>query len=169
MNPIIIAAVDNKNGIGKVGILPWRIPEDMSFFAEQTRHSCVIMGRTTHESIGRELPGRVNIVVSRTYQGPVKNRYVPSLQAAFDKARAAGRDRVFVIGGAEIYRQALPYCNSILLTRIPLDYACDTHFPQLDEGPTGWKRVMVRNSYAESLERHLTFTYYERHQPVAFE
>jgi len=171
MNPIIIVAVDQKNGIGKSNTLPWKIPEDMRHFRIQTHNSCVIMGRNTYESIGKLLPGRENIVISR--EGGLGSRVprVATLGQAFHRARIARFARTFVIGGEQIYRAALPYCNTVMLTRIPRDYRCDKFFPELDlsDGPDGWKRIAHRREYAESLEAHIEFIFYQRNEPINFE
>lgn len=171
MNPIIIVAVDKKNGIGKGGTLPWKIPEDMKFFQKETMDSVVIMGRTTYESIGKCLPGRENIVVSRSGGLGTRVPRVSSLGEAFQRAKYAGRSRIFVIGGEQLYRQALPYCNTVMLTQIPRDFECDRYFPELDlsEGPNGWKRLATKRAHAESLDDYLQITFFQRHEPVDFE
>ena len=171
MNPIMIAAVDRKNGIGKLGMLPWRIPEDMRFFRQQTMNSCVIMGRTTFESIGGSLPGRENIVVSRRGELGARVNRVETIEHALERAIGSGRERIFVIGGEQIYRAALPYCNTVMLTRVPLECKCDRFFPELDlaPGPDGWKRLSTRREHADSLDASLEFTIYQRQQPVDIE
>jgi dihydrofolate reductase len=123
---MILAVADN-GVIGKDNALPWYIPEDMRRFKAHTSGHVVVLGRKTHESIvariGKPMPGRISVVVTRTPRaadGPVI--YQPTVGAALSAARAieafAGRDEVYVAGGAEIYLQALPEVDRIYLTRV---------------------------------------------------
>ena len=127
----IIVAADERGGIGIDGDLPWRLPEDLKRFKSLTMGKPIVMGRKTFESIGRALPGRHNIVVSRQ-----PGLEVPGCTVAgsLDGALAAAGDvpEVFVIGGAEIYRQALPVARTIHLTRVHTLAGADTFFPELD-------------------------------------
>lgn len=128
---VIIAAVAKNRVIGKDNTLIWNIPEDMAHFKALTSGQTVIMGRKTWESLPdafRPLPGRANIVVSRNpgYQAS-GGQVVGSLPEAL--AAAAGADIAFVIGGAELYRQALPIADRLLLTEIDQDYPGDAFFP----------------------------------------
>ena len=127
----LIAACGRGRVIGIDNRLPWHLPEDMKFFRETTRGKPVIMGRKTWESLPdafRPLPGRANIVVSRNpgYQAS-GGQVVGSLPEAL--AAATGADIAFVIGGAELYRQALPIADRLLLTEIDQDYPGDAFFP----------------------------------------
>jgi dihydrofolate reductase len=146
-----VAAADERLGIGKGGRLPWRLPGEMRYFRELTSgdggradasgENAVIMGRRTWESIPepyRPLTGRANVVVTRRpeYAVPPAVERASDLDQALRLAgeRAAGR-RVFVIGGAELYAEAIahPACAGIYLTRIMADYDCDAFFPPIDE------------------------------------
>lgn len=119
-----IVAIDTEYGIGKDGHLPWpKSDEDMLWFKNATRDGVVIMGRKTWDSLGgKALPNRVNLVVSRSGED-----YFPSVEAAINHARTYYSDKEhWIIGGAEIYRQALPLCDHIYLTKFKKTYNCDT-------------------------------------------
>lgn len=130
---VLIAAVARNGVIGIENRLPWRLPEDLRHFKATTMGKPVIMGRKTWESLGRPLPGRLNLVVSRTpdYLAPGA-RVVDSLDAAFSAASAAGAGEAFVIGGGELYRLALGQADRLVLTEIDRDYAGDASFPPVD-------------------------------------
>jgi len=129
----LIAAVARNRVIGAGNALPWRLPEDLKRFKALTLGNPIIMGRKTWESLGRPLPGRTNIVVSRSKgfsaAGAIQ---VGSLDEALAAAAATGTDEVFIIGGADIYRQALPLAQRLQLTEIDRDFAGDVHFPPVD-------------------------------------
>jgi dihydrofolate reductase len=128
-----------RNGvIGRDGTLPWRLPEDLAHFKRTTMGHPILMGRKTWESIGRALPGRRSVVVSRqagyTATGA---EVVPSLDAAL--ALCADSAEVFVIGGAQLYGEALPRAQRLIVTEIDADFAGDTHFPPVD--PALWRET----------------------------
>ena len=134
----IIVAADDHGGIGRAGKLPWRLPEDLRRFKALTMGKPVIMGRKTWESIGRPLPGRHNIVVSGQAGLSIPGCTVAgSLDAAL--AAAGPAPEVYVIGGAEIYRKALPLADTIHLTRVHASVESDTFFPALD--PAEWEEI----------------------------
>ena len=128
---ILIAAVARNGGIGKDNALLWRLPEDLKFFKRTTLGCPVIMGRKTFESIGRPLPGRRNIVVTRNTAWQHDGVDVAH---TLDEARAlaASEPRVFVIGGGELYAQALPVADELILTEVDADFEADTFFPSYD-------------------------------------
>ena len=127
----VIAAVARNGAIGKDNALLWRLPADLQFFKRTTLGCPVIMGRKTYESIGRPLPGRRNIVISRNAGWTAAGvDTVASLDDAL--ALAAEAPKVFVIGGAQIYAQALPHADQIILTEIDHDFEGDTFFPEWD-------------------------------------
>lgn len=129
----IIAAVASNGVIGRDGGLPWHLPVDLRRFRELTVGHAVIMGRKTYESIGRPLPDRRTIVMSRQpYAGPSGVVVAGSLQGAL--ALAAGESEVFICGGGEIYRQALPLADRIYLTRLDRPYEGDVQFPDIPDG-----------------------------------
>jgi dihydrofolate reductase len=133
----IIAAVARNGVIGADGAMPWRLSSDLRRFKALTLGHPVVMGRRTFESIGRPLPGRTNIVISRRPDfAPEGAVVVASLEAALEEARrtaaAAGVDTLFVIGGGEIYRAALPHADRLLITHVDAAPEGDTRFPAIE-------------------------------------
>lgn len=130
----IIAALSDNNVIGNNNKLPWHIPEDLQFFKNVTEGQVVIMGRKTLESIGKPLPNRANIVLTRkgvlhgmSFCGT--DRCV-TLGDALKHAKEHYKGKqIFIIGGGEIYRQALPLADRLILTRVPGEYEGDAYFP----------------------------------------
>lgn len=134
----IIVAMDLERGIGRNGTIPWKLPRDMKRFRDVTMGRPIIMGRRTHESIGRALPGRENIVLSRepAYLAAPGCIQVVTMRHAIDYCRASKHDEVVVVGGEEVYRAALPLAETIYLTVVMALYPADTHFPkQWVDGP----------------------------------
>lgn len=127
----LVAIVARDGGIGHAGALLVRLPEDLRRFKQQTLGAPIVMGRKTWQSIGRALPGRRSIVVTRdpTFQAEGAE-IVASLDAAL--ARAAPAPRIYVIGGAEVYALALPLADELLLTEIDAEFPADTFFPAWD-------------------------------------
>lgn len=124
--------------IGANGALPWHLPADLRRFKAVTMGHHLLMGRTTFESIGRPLPGRTSIVLTRDRSVAIPGVHVVhSLAEGID--RAAGDPELFVIGGEEVFRATLPIADRILLTEIRLDVAGDTVFPEVD--PAAWTVV----------------------------
>jgi len=126
----LIVAVDEDGAIGKDGVIPWSMPADMAYFRNKTKGHPVIMGRKTHESIGRVLPGRLNVVITRDASYRSDGCVVAhSLAEAIDRASSAeGADEIFIIGGAEIYAQALDLTDRIYLTKIHTHSGGDRFF-----------------------------------------
>ena len=136
----LIAAVARNRVIGRDNRLPWRLPADLRRFKELTLGHTLLVGRRTFESIGRPLPGRKMLVVSRREgYAPEGVRVARSVQEALDLAREAGEAELFVGGGAEIYRQTLPVADRLHLTRIEEDVPGDAYFPEFDEAQ--WRLV----------------------------
>lgn len=128
----MVAAMAANRVIGKDNQLLWRLPEDLKRFKSITMGSPVVMGRKTYESIGRLLPGRTNVILSRDPAFAVEGAKVfTSLDAAL-AALANEHAEVFVIGGGEIYRQALPRADRLYLTEIDAEYEGDAFFPEFD-------------------------------------
>ena len=126
----LIVAVARNGVIGRDGTLPWHVSEDLQHFKKTTAGHAIIMGRNTHESIGKALPGRRNIVVTRT-AGAV----FPGCEAAHSLEEAIGLARTtddcpFIIGGASLYEAALPMATELHLTTIDEDVEGDTYFPE---------------------------------------
>jgi len=134
----LVAALARNRVIGAGDRLPWHLPEDLKHFKHLTMGAPVIMGRKTHESIGRPLPGRRNIVVTRQASARWDGCEVArSLDDAI--ALAGDAPEAFVIGGAELYRLALPRADRLYLTLIDADYQGDTFFPEFD--PACWRET----------------------------
>jgi dihydrofolate reductase len=160
----LIAAVARDRGIGMHGKLPWHLPEDLKRFRARTRGHPVIMGRKTLDSIGRALPDRPNFVITRDpskVQMPGGDiRVVGSLSDALEQAqrdaRSTGKDEVFVIGGGEIYRQALPLADQLDLTEvdITLGAQADAFFPVWNEAEF---QELERTDYPVTAARPLGF------------
>jgi dihydrofolate reductase len=124
----IIVAIARGGVIGAEGGMPWHIPEDLQYFKRTTTGHVVVMGRKTFESIGRPLPNRTNVVITRQKDyRPEGVEVVHSMEEAAKKYPDA-----FVIGGAEIYRQALPLAGELYITKINATYKGDTFFPKVD-------------------------------------
>lgn len=135
----IVVAMDRNNLIGSRNGLPWRLPADLKHFKSVTMGKPIVMGRKTHDSIGRALPGRRNIVISRDpdYSPADGCVTVRTLEAALESGR--GAEEVMVVGGASIYQQALPLASRIYLTRIDAEFQGDTWFPSFDA--VDWQEV----------------------------
>jgi len=145
----IIVAADEHGGIGRRGGLPWHLPEDLKRFKALTMGKPMVMGRKTWDSIGRPLPGRRSLVVSR------QSGFAPEGVEVFDSLASALRaaadaPETCVIGGADIYRQALPYAEVVHLTRVHASVEADTFFPPLDAGD--WEETAREDRPAD--ERH---------------
>lgn len=129
----IIAAMSENRIIGYKGQIPWRLSADLKRFKELTMGHPVIMGRKTFESIGKALPGRTNIVLSRSPEfNPPGCATVPSLREALDLTKDAGE--VFIIGGESLYKQTLPLAQKIYLTLVHAKFEGDAFFPIFSEG-----------------------------------
>ncbi|WKD51579.1 dihydrofolate reductase [Microbulbifer spongiae] len=147
----LIAAVARNGAIGKDNGLPWRLSGDLQFFKRITMGKPVVMGRKTFESIGRPLPGRNNIVITRNASWQAGSvEVVASLEAGLCRAREwalkVGAAEVMVIGGAQIYRQALPLASHLYITEVDAEVDADAFFPKLDDS---WVEI-VRECYPAS-------------------
>ncbi len=156
----LIAAVARKGAIGIRNTLPWRLPEDLRHFKRLTLGHSVIMGRKTFESLGRPLPERTNIILSREH-GAVPDGCLAarSLEAAL--ALCASEDVVFVIGGAQIYQLAIASAHRLYLTEIDLDVPdADAWFPSVD--PAHWLETSRDSRYDDANACKYDFVIYER-------
>jgi dihydrofolate reductase len=154
----LVAAVAANGVIGAGGKLPWRLPEDLRHFRELTLGRPVIMGRKTWESLGRPLPGRENIVVTRSPGYDATGAHVAaSLDAAL--ALCTGEPVAFVIGGGELYAAAMPIADAMMITEIGRDYAGDARFPEFDR--SAWREAQRRPQTASDGLR-FDFVLYER-------
>jgi dihydrofolate reductase len=127
----IIAAIGRNRELGKDNKLLWNIPEDMAWFREKTKGHPVIMGRKTFASIGRPLPGRCNIVITKDPNFQTNGIHVAnSLEKAIEIGKAQGNDELFIIGGANLYAQTLPLADKLYITCIDANFDADTFFPE---------------------------------------
>ena len=155
MEIVLIAAVDINLAIGKEGKIPWDIKEDLKFFRQNTENTAVIMGRATYDSIGRPLPNRKNIVMTRSIQGRDGVVEVSSSQEAINEARSYS-EKVNIIGGEYIYKEFLPLATKLLITEIELEVdSADAFFPKWDLNI--WKEI----SRQKSSENGINFSFVE--------
>ena len=154
----LIAALASNRVIGRQGTLPWHLPDDLRRFKAITMGHPVIMGRRTWESIGRPLPGRRNVVITRQagYQAAGAEVFA-DLNGAL--AAVAGAPEVFVIGGGEMYAAALPLAHRLHLTELHQSVGGDAHFPPFD--PAHWTQTM-RESHTAPGGLRYDFVVYER-------
>jgi dihydrofolate reductase len=128
----LIVIADENNGIGKNNQLLCHLPADLKYFKQTTMGHTIVMGRKTYESIGKPLPGRTNIVISRQTDLAIEGCLVlPHLEDAIEHARYSGETELFITGGGTIYELTLPLANKVYLTRIHHRFEADTFFPLL--------------------------------------
>ncbi len=153
----LVAALDEHRVIGHRGDLPWRLPADLKHFKRITMGHPLVMGRKTHESIGKPLPGRENIVLTRNRDYTAAGCTIAhSLDAAITHAANAGSGQVMVIGGASIFRRALPRATRMHLTVVAGRYDGDTFFPSFNSEQ--WRVVSSKQHPADdSNEAAMTF------------
>lgn len=152
-NLSLIVAVANNNVIGINNTLPWHLPEDLKRFRALTNGHHIIMGRKTYESLGRLLPGRTTVIVTRNKDYQLEGALVAhSLEAAIDLCR--NDDEAFVIGGAELYQDGLRLANTLYITEVDLEVAGDAFFPAID--PQLWQET---SREAHTSTQGLPFTY----------
>lgn len=137
----LIAAVARNGVIGADGDMPWRIPQDFAFFKRTTMGHPLVMGRATFDSIGRPLPGRRSIVITRSHSwGHEGVHVVHSLGDALSLAAAGeGGEEIFVAGGGQIYREALPLADRLLITEVDFEPEGQVTFPEID--PELWQEA----------------------------
>lgn len=138
MKKSLIVALAENRVIGRNNNLPWYLPNDLKYFKQVTMGKPIVMGRKTYESIGKPLPGRTNIVVTRNTEWRADGvRVVHSLEAAFDLAESVaeidGQDEVMIIGGDQLYQAALPLVDRMYLTEVHAEVAGDAFFPKFDK------------------------------------
>ena len=155
MTITVLAAVGANLVIGRDGDMPWHLPEDLAHFKATTMGHTMVMGRRTYDAIGRALPGRRTIVITRQ-----EGWQAPGVEVAHSLADAfalAGPTEVFVIGGGEVYREAIPFADQMMLTEIEQSPEGDVFFPPLD----------ADHWHETTRERHNGFAFvtYVRHQP----
>lgn len=147
----LIAALDRDHGIGRDNDLPWKLPDDLKRFKELTVGKPILMGRRTAQSLGRALPGRLNLVLTRSGQVPFDGmQAVASIEQALQAAADTDAEELCVIGGGEIYRLAMAQATDLHLTWVQTTVPADTHFPPVD--PALWVEVAREHHAAD--ERH---------------
>ena len=158
----LIVAVSENGAIGKDGGIPWHLPADLKMFKRITMGHHLIAGRKTFDSIGKVLPGRKMIILSRQEGYQPKGCQLPgcqvaaSLPQALEIARATGEDEVFIGGGAVVYAQALPMATRLYLTQVHAQVEGDTFFPAFD--PQAWQEELS-HLYPADGEQEFDFTY----------
>ena len=158
-----IVATAKNNIIGKDNNIPWYLPADLKYFKKTTLHHHIIMGRNSFESIGRPLPKRTNIVVTRNpFYVATGCIVVHSIEEGLEIAQNNGETEAFIIGGAQIYKQSLDLWDRLYLTEVDLEVEGDTAFPALDKSQ--WKEVSREEHTAEGKNEHdFVFRVLERH------
>lgn len=153
--PVIscIVALDDERGIGRGGDVPWHISGDLQRLKAMTMGHPLIMGRTTHEAIGRPLPGRTNIIITHdcSYhsEGAVT---VHSLEDALAVARILDDEEIFIFGGGAVYAEALPRVERLYLTIVPGTHQADTFFPEFEDA---FSRVVHREEHLDGETPHV--------------
>lgn len=166
MKLALIVAVAQNRVIGRDNKLPWYLPNDLKYFKQTTLGKPVIMGRKTYESIGKPLPGRTNIVITRqTDYRPEGVKVVGTVEDAIKVAESVclidGQDEAMVMGGAEIYGLTLPHCERLYLTEVHADVEGDAWFPEYEKSE--WKEVTREDFKAEGPNPFdYSFVVYER-------
>ncbi|WPN23451.1 dihydrofolate reductase [Pseudomonas marginalis] len=161
----LIAALGENRVIGVDNSMPWHLPGDFKYFKATTLGKPIIMGRKTWDSLGRPLPGRLNLVVSRQTDLALEGAEVfPSLDAAIERAEAwaleQGVDELMLIGGAQLYAQGLEQADRLYLTRVALSPEGDAWFPQFDAGQ--WTLVSNVENAAEGDKPAYSFEVWEK-------
>lgn len=153
---LLVAASEN-NVIGKDNQLPWHLPNDLKYFKNLTWGMPILMGRKTFDSIGKALPGRKSIVITRNQEWQHEGvDVVHSIEEAVKKAESYGAKEIFVIGGAEIFKTSLSAANRVYVTRIHHQFEGDVFFPEISEKE--WQLKASR--YCEADEKnHYNHTY----------
>ncbi|OCW55695.1 dihydrofolate reductase [Hoeflea olei] len=168
---VLVAALARNRVIGRDGDMPWWLPSDLKHFKAVTLGSPVIMGRKTYLSIGRPLPGRVNIVVSRSGFAADGVEAAGSLGAALDLGRRhaaqTGAGQVCVIGGGEIYAQAMDQADELWLTEVDAEIEGDTVFPEIDSAK--WQRLSLSDPVRSEKDSHSVRFAVWRRQPRQFD
>jgi dihydrofolate reductase len=134
----LIVAMARNRTIGVNNMLPWRCPEDLKHFKSLTMGHHMIMGRKTYDSIGKPLPGRTTVIVTRNNELKIEGCVVShSLEEAI--SLCVGDDEIFIVGGAELYRQAMPLVDTLYVTEIQQDVDGDAHFPEFSKNE--WQEI----------------------------
>jgi dihydrofolate reductase len=149
----LIAAVGENLELGADNELLWQLPDDFSWFVDQTKGHTMVMGRKTMQSLGKPLKNRRNLVVSRTHkQLPAGFELFPTLHAAMEEAKKTEQDEIFIIGGGEIYKQSMHLADRLYITRVHASFPlADTFFPAWD---ASWEVAYFRHHPQDELHAH---------------
>lgn len=159
----ILVAMARNRIIGRNNQLPWYLPADLKHFKTLTMGQVIVMGRKTYESIGRPLPGRVNIIITRqTDYKALGAIVVNSIEDALRIGKETGTtaNENFIIGGEELYRQVLKICQRMYVTEIQKDFEGDTSFPVFD--PNDWEETQREKHFSESNQMEYHFVILDR-------
>jgi dihydrofolate reductase len=154
----LVVAIDANNGIGIDNQLPWHLPEDLAHFKRVTLGRPIVMGRKTFDSIGRALPGRRNIVITRNAAWAH-----PGVETAASLEQAIallGSERASIIGGAQVFNEALAVADEMIVTHIDHVFDCDTFFPPID--PASWVETARVSHHDAAIGCDYAFVTYER-------
>jgi len=154
----IVVATDANRGIGIDNKLPWRLPEDMAHFKSTTMGHPVIMGRKTFDSIGKPLPNRRNIIITRNPGW--KHEGVEAVTSISTAIKLVGDTPACIIGGAQIYAETLHFANRLIITEIDKTFDCDAFFPTID--PKQWKEVAREKYHSQPNGFDYAFVTYEK-------
>ena len=154
----IIVATDARRGIGINNTLPWRLPEDLAHFKRITSGHTIIMGRKTFDSLGRPLPNRRKIILTR--QTGWQHDGVETVASLASALALAGDEPAFIIGGAEIYSQALTLCKRLIVTEIAHNFNCDAFFPAIDV--KDWQETQRIQHHSEQNALDYAFVTYQK-------
>lgn len=157
-NLAIIVAIDQAGGIGIANTLPWHLPEDLAHFKRTTSGYPIIMGRKTFESIGRPLPKRRNIVITRNPQW--QHEGVECASSIEDAIALCGGEKAFIIGGAEIFRESIDLVQELVVTKIDKRFECDTFFPSID--PHKWQETASEQHHSQQSALDYALVTYQR-------
>lgn len=163
----MIAAMAKNRVIGVEGKLPWYLPEDLKFFKRMTQAKPLVMGRKTFASIGKPLPNRLNIVVTRDVNWSHESVKVchsleDALMLADQQATIEAAEEIMVMGGGEIYAQAIPYAQRLYITEVNVDVKGDASFPALEEGQ--WQEMQRVAGAPQTEQPDYDFVVYARRQ-----
>jgi dihydrofolate reductase len=154
----IVVATDAANGIGINNTLPWHLPEDLAHFKRTTLGHPIIMGRKTFDSIGRPLPGRRNIVITRNPEW--RHEGVDAVSSVNAALQLVGEAPACIIGGAQIFAEALPLTERLVVTEIDKTFDCDTFFPAID--PQQWTELAREKHHSEKAGVDYAIVTYQR-------
>ena len=152
----IIAAMDDNGGIGYQNRIPWHLGSDFKSFKAMTMGHHILMGRKTYDSLGKTLPGRIHVVISRAKHLPMPEKcfLVNSLNDGIILAESHGESEAFVIGGEQIFRQALPLANRMILTRVHTACIVDVYFPSIC-----WEEWQITQSQGYAADEHNDYAF----------